>query len=187
MPQAQYPYYRTLFLTVRTDGDAANLLPGVRRAVGRVDSRVPLFSVTTMRERLGESVLERRIAMAALGGFAAVALLLAAIGLYGILAYSVVQRTREIGIRLALGSSEGKIRRSVLGRGMVLGAVGVGVGLVGWMIVSRAMEALLFGVAPIDPLTLAVTAGVLLAITAAASYLPARRATRVDPVVALRE
>src|SRR4029079_14157277 len=140
----------------------------------------------TMGQRLSESLARRRFAMVSLGLFAGVALLLAAVGIYGVMSYSVTQRTREIGIRMALGAPTQGVLRLIVGQGMVLAGVGVGIGLAGAVATTRLMASLLYGISATDPITF-VAIGVLLAgVAFLACYIPARRATQVDPMVALR-
>jgi ABC-type antimicrobial peptide transport system permease subunit len=145
-----------------------------------------VYSVRTLNEHLRNSTGRRRFRAVLLGSFAGVALLLASIGIYGVMAYSVAQRTREFGIRMALGAARADLMRSVLGRGLALGTVGVGIGILGALAVGRLMSGFLFGVTATDPLTYGLVAGFLLAVALAACYLPAQRATRVDPTVAMR-
>jgi putative ABC transport system permease protein len=140
----------------------------------------------TMNDRLRESVAPARWSMTLLTVFAAVALALAAIGIFGVLSFLVAQRTRELGIRIALGAAPERVRRMVVGRGVSLALLGAGLGLVGALMLGRLMQSMLFGISPSDPMTYAAVTVVLLAIAGVASYLPARRATRVDPMVALR-
>lgn len=187
MPHPQYPFYRTMFVAVRVGGDAGAAIGDVRRALAEVGPGIPVFDVATMQERMGDSILGRRIAMVALGSFAMIAVLLAGIGLYGVLAYTVAQRSREIGIRMALGARAQEVTGLVLQRGLVLTVVGIAAGTGGWFFVAGLIRSLLYGVEPTDPATLGATAAVVAAVATAACWLPAVRATRVDPAVALRE
>ena len=151
-----------------------------------MDPNVPIYDIKTMDQRLSESLARRRFAMFALGLFAAVAMLLAAVGIYGVMSYSVTQRTREIGIRMALGAPTSGVLRLIVGQGMLLAGVGVVIGLAGAVATTRLMASLLYGISATDPTTF-VAIGVLLAsIALLACYIPARRATKVDPMVALR-
>ncbi len=184
-PHAQFPI-STMFVTVRTGGDPVVAQAAVRNQVAALDPSLPLFNVATMEERLAESVAQPRFNVLLLGIFAAVALVLAAVGIYGVMSYSVGQRTHEIGIRMALGAQPGDILRLVVGRGMVLALIGVAVGLAGSFALTRFLESLLFGVSATDPATFAGVALLLAAVALLACYLPTRRATRVDPLVALR-
>ncbi len=184
-PHAQFPI-STMFVTVRTGGDPVVAQAAVRNQVAALDPSLPLFNVATMEERLAESVAQPRFNVLLLGIFAAVALVLAAIGIYGVISYSVSQRTHEIGIRMALGAQPRDIFRLVVGQGMVLTLIGVGVGLAASFALTRFLESLLFGVSATDPVTFAGVALLLAAVALLACYVPARRATRVDPLVALR-
>ncbi len=139
-----------------------------------------------MDEIVSNSVAERRLTVMLLTVFAGVAMLLAAVGIYGVIAYSVTQRTHEIGIRMALGARRGDVMRLVVRNALVLVAVGVAAGAAGALLLTRLMSGLLFDVRPSDPLTFAVVSGILIAVALAASVLPGLRATRVDPVIALR-
>lgn len=158
----------------------------VRAAVARVDRQVPVFDVRPMTERVAESVGGRGLATAALAGFAGIGLLLAALGLYGVLSYLVAQRTRELGVRAALGARAATLERMVLGSGGRLAGAGIGLGLLLFLAAHRVLAALLYGVGPADPLAFAGAAGVLGAAVLLASWMPARRASRVAPSVALR-
>jgi putative ABC transport system permease protein len=176
----------SLYVAVRTSGDAGALAASVRREVAAVDPEQPVANVRTMEERLAESVAQRRFNMTLLGIFACVALVLAGVGVYGVMAYAVARRTHEIGIRVALGARRGDVLRLVLRQGMWLALAGVAAGLVGAYAATRLMSGLLYGVSPTDPLTFAGVAALLAAVGLLACLVPARRATKVDPMVALR-
>jgi len=176
-----------LGVAVRTSGDPTALVASARAALADVDPNVPMFEVRTMQQLLDDAVGQPRLYMLLVGAFAAVALLLAAIGLYGILAQGVAQRTREIGVRVALGAGRRDIVRMVMRQAASLGAVGIGLGLVGALLATRILRGLLFGVQPNDLLTLIAVTLTLATVTALAGFLPARRAARVQPMDALRE
>ena len=186
LPVAQESAWTTV-LAVRTGGDPGRMAAAVRREIRAVDPQQPVTQVRTMDEILDLEVVPRRLRTVLLTIFASLALLLAALGIYGVLAYSVAQRTREIGIRIALGALPGDVLRTVVGQGMGLSGLGIVIGLAGGLALTRVLEKLLFGVAASDPATLAAAAGLLLAVAWLASYLPARQAMRLDPIVALRE
>jgi putative ABC transport system permease protein len=173
-------------LVVRTEGDVAGLADGLRAAVREVDPTVPLYGLSPLAEIVSDSQSNRRISAFLVGSFAALALLLAAVGLYGVLSYSVSQQTGEIGVRLALGAARRDILGLVVGRGMLLAAAGLGLGLMGALALSRAIEAVLFGVSAIDPATYSLTPLVLALTALVACAIPALRAARVDPSTALR-
>ena len=162
------------------------MLP-IRQAVRSTDAELPLYALQPMTAVLTSSIEERRFSMTVIGVFAALALLMSSIGIYGVLAYLVDQRTSEIGVRMALGADRGDILRLVLRQGLVLAAIGIAVGLVGAVFAARAIANMLFGVSPFDPVTFAGIALALTMVAALACYLPARRATRVDPLTALRQ
>ncbi|HYP26921.1 MAG TPA: ABC transporter permease [Blastocatellia bacterium] len=175
-----------MFVTVRTAGDPNGWVSAVTNEARRIDPNVPVFDVKTMDQRLSDSLARRRFAMLAFGLFAAVALLLAAVGIYGLMSYAVAERTREIGIRVALGAQTRDVLRLVIGHGVLLVVIGVSIGLVVAAGATRVMSSLLFGVGATDPLTFAVPSLLLGAVAVLACYLPARKAMRVDPMVALR-
>jgi putative ABC transport system permease protein len=173
-------------LVVRTAGDPLALVSGVRSAVLQVDEDQPLANVKTMDQYVSASTASNRFQTLLLATFAAVALLLAAVGIYGVVAYSVTQRTHEFGVRLALGAGSGDVLRLVLGHGMRLALIGVAVGTAAALALTRFAASLLFGVSATDPATFLGVAALLAVVTLAACYVPARRATKVDPMVALR-
>jgi putative ABC transport system permease protein len=178
---------RQMSLVVRTGADPAALVAAVRREVQALDADLPIFNVRTLEEALGQAVSQPRFYMLLLSIFGATALVLSAIGIFGVMSYSVVQRTREIGIRIALGAAPGTVLRMVVGGALALAIGGVAIGLVGAAASTRLLSALLFGVSPVDPLTLVSAAVILTGVALVAGYLPARRAIRVDPMTALRE
>ncbi|MGH9961857.1 MAG: FtsX-like permease family protein [Pyrinomonadaceae bacterium] len=186
VPYAQDAFWGSLALVVRTTGEPAALAVAVKNAVHSVDKGVSLFNLKTMNDVVAASAAPRRTPMLLFTAFAGVALLLAMLGIYGITTYYVTQQTREIGIRIALGAQLGDVLRLVLSRGMMLAILGVGLGLVGSFLLTRYLATLLFGVKPIDPLTFAAVSIVLISVALIACYLPARCATKVDPLVALR-
>ena len=184
-PYRRYPY-NSMTVAVRTAGDPALVVGEISSVLRRLDPDLALAAVRTMDEIVSNSVAERRLTMLLLTVFAGAALLLAAVGIYGVIAYSVTQRTQEIGIRMALGAQRADVLRLVVRNALVLVAVGVAAGGAGALILTRLMSGLLFHVRPADPLTFAVVSGVLIAVALAASTLPGLRATKVDPVIALR-
>ena len=185
----QLPGTSEVSLVVRAAAgrDPAALAPGVRRAVEEVDPTAPVYRIRTMDEVVAASIAQERFTLVLLAAFALVALALAAIGLYGVMAYHVAARAREMGVRLALGAQSGEVLRLVIGQGLRLTALGVAIGLAAALGLGRLLARLFFGVQPVEPATLAAVAALLMAVALAACYLPARRATRVDPLVVLRE
>jgi ABC-type antimicrobial peptide transport system permease subunit len=157
----------------------------VRSVLARLDPELPFFGVETMQERIDESLTQRRVPLVLLGVFAVVALFLAVVGIYGALAYTVTQRTREIGIRMAMGSDPGHVFRGVVAQGLGVTAAGLVLGSAAAYFLTRLIESLLFGVAATDPRVIVGVAVLLAAVAAAACTIPARRATRVNPVEAL--
>jgi putative ABC transport system permease protein len=171
---------------LKAAGDPALLAAPLRRAVAELDRGVPVAGITTLEVTVRESIEQPRFFALLAGAFAILALTLAAIGLYGVLAYTVSQRTTEIGVRMALGATASEVFRLVIGEGLRLTAAGLAFGIVGSLAVGRLLATMLFGVGPADPRILAGTAAVLVAAAAFACVIPARRATRVDPMIALR-
>jgi putative ABC transport system permease protein len=171
---------------VRTAVDPGTLGDAIRREVQAVNPGVPVFSVRTMDEVVSRSLAERRFVVEILGIFAGVALLLASIGIYGVMAYTFSQRTREIGIRLALGAQRRDILRMALQEGALLIIFGVASGLIGSFVLTRFLRSMLFNVTPTDPTTFAGIAALLATVALLACFVPAQRATQVSPLVALR-
>ena len=174
------------WVLVRTRADAKAFIPTLRQTVWAIDRDLPLESVATMDEIVGDSMADSRFNTALLSLFAIVALLLAAIGIYGVLAYTVAQRTSEIGIRMALGAQRSSVLRLIVGNGLLLAVIGVAIGAVGALVATRALERLVFGVSTTDPGVFAFVALALTAVAVTAAAVPALRASRVDPIVALR-
>ena len=177
----------TLTLAVRTAADPLSIAPAIRREVVAIDPELPLYSVRSMQDRVDESLLDRRTPMVLALVFAGVALFLAALGLYGVLAYQVTQRRREIGIRMALGSDARGVFGMVIREGLALLAAGFLAGLAGSLAIGRAMQSQLYGVGPTDPVVVGAVAVVLGLVALAACTIPARRASRIDPLVALAD
>jgi putative ABC transport system permease protein len=175
-----------MLFTLRTTSDPAAVVARARTLLMRLDPQLILENVATMSQRMSNTVAQPRFYAVVLGAFAFVALTLAAVGLYGVTSFAVSQRTREIGIRMALGAGRGDVLGLVAGQGMAFTMAGVSVGLAGAFALSRYLQSMLFGVSPFDPLTVAVVTLLLVGVAALANYIPARRATRVDPMVALR-
>ncbi len=174
-------------IVVRTAGDPIHMVSAVRSAIHQVDRDMPLAQIRTMEEMIGDSMGQRRLSTVLLGVFAGIALLLASIGIYGVMSYTVSQRSRELGIRMALGASRDGVLRLVLRQGMTMALIGVSVGLVGAFALTRVIASQLYGVKPTDPATFIAVTVTLSLVALIASLLPAMRATRVDPMVALRE
>ncbi len=183
-PVAQQPA-RFMTLTVRTEAAESSLVPLIRRELAGIDPELPLYGVLTMTERMEQSLVNRRAPMVLATAFAGVALFLAAVGIYGVLAYQVSQRSREIGIRMALGSDSWGVFRLVLSEGVLLLAVGLGLGIIGAFSIRTAMESQLYGVGALDPTVLTVVAALFAAVALIACVVPARRASRIDPMHAL--
>ncbi len=173
-------------VVVRTQGDPTAIVGPVRRAVQELDPREIIYSVQTLDEVLSNSFAARRLSMILLGIFAALALVLSCVGIYGVISYLVGQRTHEIGVRMALGAQRNDVLRLILGQGVRMAMIGVGIGLVAALALTRLMSRMLFGVSATDPLTFAGVAILLYGVAVVACYIPARRAMRVDPMEALR-
>ena len=176
----------TPYLVVRTASDPVTVAAGIRDVVHKVDPNLPITHMTTMDGLISDSVSPRRFSAVLVGIFAALALLLAAIGIYGVMSYTVSQRTQEIGLRMALGAQLTSVRGMILGQTLKLTLIGVGLGLAGAFVLARFLASLLFGIGTYDPVTFLGVALLLVGVALAASYIPARRAMRVDPIVALR-
>jgi predicted permease len=192
MPHSQFtPFWRdttlrTFTITVKTVGDPAQAAPTVRQQVRALDPDLPVSTVITMEDVVARSVAERRLHMLLLATFALIAVILAVVGTYGVLAYQITERTREFGVRMALGAKAGDILRMVIRQGMMPALAGVVIGLAGATLVTRLLTSLLFETEPLDPTTFAATAALVLTAALIACCLPARRATQVDPSTALR-
>jgi putative ABC transport system permease protein len=176
-----------MYVALKTDVDPHSVVSAVRAEVRALDKHQAFYDVRTMEERLAASLAQQRFSLLLLALFAALALVLTAVGLYGVMAYTVAQRTHEIGIRISLGAQAGDVLAMVVKQGMTLALLGVALGLAGAFALTRLMEGLLFGVSATDPLTFSVIALLLAAVALLACSLPARRAAKVDPVVALRD
>ena len=189
-PAVYWPYprfsYPSMTVAVRSSGDPAAALTTAAAIVRQIDPALAVSNMRTMNEVVARSVAQRRLTMQMIATLAVAALALAAVGIYGVIAYSVSQRTREIGVRMALGARRGDVLRMIVGEAMFLTAAGVALGLGGALLLTRLMNDLLFGVTPSDPVTFVAVALTLGMVALAASYLPGRRATRVDPSIALR-
>src|SRR5689334_2126069 len=190
MPEIYFPYQQSpgnfMNLVVRTASDPASMVPAIRSQVLSVDKDQPVSDIMTMEQRVAKSVAAKRFVMFLLGAFSILALGLAAVGIYGVMAYLVTQRTQEIGVRMALGAQKRDVLNLVVRKGMALAIIGTAIGLVASLALTRLMRSLLFEVTPTDWLTFVITSIVLLTVALLACYIPARRATKVDPLTALR-
>jgi predicted permease len=185
------PFYgafasRDMTLAVRTSLEPTSVTSAIREQVSALDKDLPLYNIATMDHLVSASVAQPRLNLSLLAAFAALALVLAAVGVYGVMAYAVTQRTQEFGIRMALGALPADVLKQVFLEGGRLAAIGLALGLIAALALTRLMASLLFGVKPSDPVTLGMAAALLAFVALAACYIPARRATRVDPLVALR-
>jgi predicted lysophospholipase L1 biosynthesis ABC-type transport system permease subunit len=182
-----WPSMRTMEVALRVIGDPARATTSLREAMKWVDPDLPLAKVATLSELVKRSLNQPRFAMLLLGAFGLLALTLAAVGMYGVISYSVTHRTQEIGVRMALGAKRATVFGMVLGHGARLAAAGIALGLVGAWAATRTLASFLYGVRASDPVTFGAVSALLAMVAMLACYLPARRAMRVDPVIALRE
>jgi putative ABC transport system permease protein len=190
-PETYVPYRQAIYLgsmdiMVRTAGHASPMGATIRELIANIDPTQPVYDVQTLEQALAGSIAPRSFNLLLLGTFAAVALVLAVVGIYGVMGYAVTQRTHELGVRMALGARRGELVRMVVQQGMAIAAVGIAVGVAAALGLTRAMGSLLYEVAPTDGPTFAVVCSVLTAAAFLACCLPARRASKVDPLVALR-
>ncbi len=190
-PTMYVPYtqdvFGSLWVLARTDGNPASLAPLARQTVREIDPALPAFSIAPLLDTVSESVGQRRFSLLLLAAFAAIALVLASVGIYGVVAYAVSQRTQEIGVRMAIGAERGDVLRLIVGGGMKLALAGVGIGVAAALALSRYIATMLFETEPFDPVSYGATIAVLLAVALAACYVPARRAMNLDPVRAIRQ
>jgi putative ABC transport system permease protein len=184
--QSDEPWRRWMTLAIRTSGPAPGLLDQVKQHVWDVDRQIPLSDVHSLVELMAVSLDQQRFNMSLLGIFAALALILATVGVYGLMAYTVSQRTHEIGVRVAVGAQRHDVLSLVVREGAKLAFLGIAIGVAAAFVLTRLMASLLFAVKPTDPATFAGVAMLLAVVALAACYIPARRATRIDPLVALR-
>ncbi|MGA8277745.1 MAG: FtsX-like permease family protein, partial [Rhodanobacteraceae bacterium] len=185
-PVLQRPENFTAIL-IRTDGDPHALTSSVRAALREVDANIPLIGIGTMQDFVDQSMADRALTMTLLVVFAALALILASVGVYSVMAYSVAQRSGEIGIRMALGARATDVQKMVIGQGMKLALIGIAIGLVAALALTRLMQALLFQIGASNPLIYLAIAILLCAVAVVACWIPSRRAARVDPMTALHE
>ncbi|MDQ3257716.1 MAG: FtsX-like permease family protein [Acidobacteriota bacterium] len=173
-------------VVTRSAVDPTSLTNAIRREVQAIDKDQPILEARTMNERIAESIAARRFSMLLFVVFAGIALVLAVVGIYGVMSYTVARRTHEIGIRMALGAGRGDVLRLVVGQGMILAAVGISIGVIAAFALTRVISSLLYGVSATDPVTFVGVAMLLTIVALLACYVPARRAAKVDPMVALR-
>jgi putative ABC transport system permease protein len=177
---------RTMTLAVRASGDPMQIVTAVRGQIRAVDTEIPIFNIQIMERLIDKSVAPQRFNMLLLGAFALAGLALACVGLYGVISYTVMQRTREIGVRMALGARRADVLRLVVGEGMKLALIGALLGLGGALALTRLLKTLLFDVSSTDPLTFIVIAAALIIVALLACWIPARRAASMDPLASLR-
>jgi putative ABC transport system permease protein len=186
LPYTQVEFFEPRALIIRTNFDPLSLARTVRQTVWEIDKDQPVSDISSMEEIVSDSVARQRFSMLLLGVFAGLALVLAAVGIYSVMSYSVAQRTREIGIRMALGAQRSDVLKMTVAHGLRLVLTGMAIGLAAASVLTRLMSTLLFGISPTDPLTFISISIVLVSVAVLASYIPALRATRVDPMFALR-
>ena len=184
VPFPQDPYFTTIYV-VRSNQDPATLVPAIRREIQAIDSALPLADVRTFEHVISDSVAPRRLSVVLLGVFAGVAVLLASVGIYGVMSFLVVQRTQEIGVRMALGAQRSDVLKLILGRSLKLISAGAAIGLIVALTSTGTLRALLYNVSAFDMPTFVFVTILLAAVTLTASYLPAMRATKADPMTAL--
>jgi putative ABC transport system permease protein len=184
--ESMHPWSSYMSLVVRTSGEPAGLSKAVQNAIWSIDKNLPLSSIQTYDQIIAGSVWQQRFNLLLVGLFAGLALVLAAVGIYGVMAYSVTERTHEIGIRMALGAKQADVLRLVVGDGMALAAIGGAIGLAGAFALTRLLGGLLYQVNVTDPAIFAAVLCLFAAVAFVASYIPARRATKIDPMIALR-
>jgi putative ABC transport system permease protein len=184
--QSDQPWKRWMYLVVRSNVDPTSLSAQVKNEVWALDKLIPVTKVESMNEVMAISMAGQRFNLILMSVFGLTALLLAGIGIYGVISFSVTQRTHELGVRMALGAQTADVLRLVVGQGLKLTIIGIAIGLAGAFVVTRLMESLLFGVSPTDPTTFVTVAIVLAGVALLASFIPAHRASKVDPMVALR-
>jgi len=186
IPVRQQTVWNQLFVLVRSEGTAAAILPAVRQTVMSLDPEQPIYAIQSLDEALAVSSFQQRAAAIVLGLFALLAVVLAAMGIYGVMSYSVGARTQEMGVRFALGAQRGSVLWLVIRQVLVLAAIGLAIGVVLLFVAARALEQLLFGVKAVDPLTIVLVTLALGAVALVAAWVPASRASRIDPITALR-
>jgi putative ABC transport system permease protein len=184
-PLAQCPF-SPMFIVVHTANEPQSIVDPIRRQVASLDKNTPIYHVETLDQYFAQSVAAPRFITLLLSGFAGLALLLASVGIYGVISYIAIQRTHEIGIRLALGAQKGEILRMVIGKGLAPALAGLAIGVVLALRLTRVFSSLLYGVSPTDPLTFAAVPLILTSVALLACYIPARRAAKVDPMLSLR-
>jgi putative ABC transport system permease protein len=187
--QVYHPFlqrgYDDMSLVLKVGGDKS-IADRVSKEIWAVDSAVPVYNVLTMEQIIAVSMAQRRFNLILMSMFAVIALVLASVGIYGVMSYSVTQRTQEIGIRMSLGAQRRDVLTMIVGRGMVLAIIGLSLGLIASFFLTQLLRSLLFSISTTDPLTFAGIAGLLALVTFAANVIPARRATKIDPIIALR-
>jgi len=178
--------FRTGFAVVRTNVDVETMVPSLRAAVSAIDKNMAIFNVKTLEKVVSDSIAQPRFNMVLLAIFAGLALILASVGIYGVMSYSVTQRTQELGVRMALGAQRRDIFSLVLKQGIILALIGVGIGVAGAIGLSKVLGSVLYGISATDPLTFISVALIMIVVALVACFFPARKATKVDPLTAMR-